>query len=254
MRDQAARLRSLARRLREAPRTGRPVSIVVAGGKGGVGRTVVALNLAVAYADLGLEVVLAEGPAVPAGLEVLTGAVHLPDALVLATGDAARPGMLPAAHPEGAGAGERNAGDIVVLDAGPGLSPAVIDAAARADVLLVVTSVEVTSIIGAYALLKEVVAAGGTPSMRCVVNGARSPREAEGAAAGLALAVSHFLRRTIDHAGTIPADPAVGASVAAQTPLLMHDSLSGAALSIRALADQLLRDVRVIAFGKVGMS
>jgi flagellar biosynthesis protein FlhG len=226
--------------------------MVVASGKGGVGRSVIALNLAVAFADLDLRVVLAETASSPAGLEILWGGAGMHQNLTILTGGASWLDLWDGAGAAGTAPGQEDAFDLMIVDAGPGLEPDVIDAAAQADVLLVVTSVEVTSIIGAYALIKEVVAAGGKPALRCVVNGAPAPRDAESAAAGLALAVSHFLRRTIEHVGTIPSDAAVRSSVAAQRPLLMHDGISGAALSVRALADQLQQDLRATVTGRVG--
>lgn len=245
MPDQATKLRSLVRSESDRDRGRRTGVIAVAGGKGGVGGSIVALNLAVAYAESGREVVLAETNRARGALELLAGSPDPHPRLRIVATD-----TLPAALREWSAPaqprGTRRPADIVVVDAGTGLGPDAVDAAMAADVLLVVTSTEVTSILGAYSLLKEVARAGGRAELRCVVNGAPSPREAEAAAAGLNTAAVHFLHRSVEYVGTIPADEAVRASVTAQRPLLLHDGVSGAALSVRALALRLLREIHAV--------
>src|SRR5271169_3419891 len=68
MPDQAERMRQIAERYR---RPLRPHVITVTSGKGGAGKSTVALNLAIAFCDLGKRVILLDADANLGGLDVM---------------------------------------------------------------------------------------------------------------------------------------------------------------------------------------
>jgi flagellar biosynthesis protein FlhG len=92
----------------------------------------------------------------------------------------------------------------------------------------------------AYAMMKTVWSLRADAVIRLVLNNVRSPREAEEAGGKLAIAVRHFLHRELQVLGSIPSDPAVPKAVVRQQPLVRAFPRSPAALSLQALAFQLL--------------
>ena len=73
MHDQATRMRQIAGAYAQATRAPRPYVITVTSGKGGVGKSTLALNTALLLADLGLKVVLLDADANLAALDIMAG-------------------------------------------------------------------------------------------------------------------------------------------------------------------------------------
>lgn len=205
MPDQANRLRELVRRA-SIPRTvaSRTRLIVVSGGKGGVGTTTVAANLAIALAQAGRAVALvdadADGGCIAAMcrieeratiVDVLSGRTTLADALVDCP-----PGVAVLAGAWGVdltatcspAAVERFTAQLQDLD--PRASLAVIDAGngthslARqlwqaADQVLLVTGPELVSVLSSYAVIKTL--SGGDSARRISTLVNRSPSQSAAA-------------------------------------------------------------------------
>src|SRR5512135_1637254 len=73
MHDQATRLRQIAVKYREEALAAHPYVLTVTSGKGGVGKSTIALNMAIALADLGKRVLLLDADANLGGLDVMLG-------------------------------------------------------------------------------------------------------------------------------------------------------------------------------------
>ncbi len=193
--------------------------VAVGGGKGGVGKSVVATNLAVALAELGQDVVLVDVDFGAANAHTLLG-VDRPGAglgavlsgdgtsigsilvdtgvrgLRLAAGIGAVPGSANFNH------GQKQrllreirsiTADVVVLDVGAGISFNSVDFFLLADVHLVVLTPQMTSIQNAYSFLK---AAVHRQIRRSIMAGSSAQGLADELAAAETEAVSHWLRRT----------------------------------------------------------
>ncbi len=267
--DQAHDLRRLVRLASDAapPETGRPRLVAVAGGKGGVGTTTIAMNLAVALALCRRPAVLVDadpdGPDVaalcrlreratiadvvaagqtvadslvdgPAGVRVLPGA---PDYERLA-------GAWPAAHQRLVGQLRRLAPptEIVVLDAGDRSGRFAEDLRRTADAVLLVSTPDTAAVIDAYAALKALLVACGGPPVGLVVNMARTTEAAEATHARLVRACRRFLGCSLAMAGRVPLDPAVPAAAKAGVPLAMAAPRSRAAIEIRRIAADVLKN------------
>jgi len=164
------------------PRPTVPRIIAVAGGKGGVGKSTIALNLAAALARLGHRVTLIDADLGAANLHTMLGVVNPTSGLGdfldhrVETLDALKtPVLLPTltlvagtSRPGAANLGKldklrmlsaiaRLDADCVVLDVGAGASFNVVDFVAAADHKLLVLTPQLPSLHNAYALLKACV-------------------------------------------------------------------------------------------------
>jgi MinD-like ATPase involved in chromosome partitioning or flagellar assembly len=222
--------------------------IAVTGGKGGVGKTLVAVNLALTLTRLGHETLLvdldpglgnvdvhlrlaapfdvehlAEGACAPRDavvdgpgrLRVLLGRSGSPR---LAAGDRDYLGRAL----DGVARAARGA-DVVVCDTGAGIGPAVLDVVARARLALAVTTPDPAAVTDAYALCK-VLLQRGVPLPRLVVNRAGSPAQARAVAERLGAVCQQFLRQPLLLLGSLAADPALERSVAEQRPAALRAS------------------------------
>jgi flagellar biosynthesis protein FlhG len=260
MRDQAASMRALAR---TAVRNGRhrPHVLTVTSGKGGVGKSTIALNLAVVMGTMGRPTLLVDADAnlgsadLALGLaptrrlgDVLRGACDVQDALLRPfSGMALLPGSSGEAdYPMLSGEDQRRLIDelqdldespeLVVIDTGAGLSPEVIGYAELADTVLVVTRVEPTAVLDAYAMIKVLLAGKPDARVQLLVNGVRSPEDADQTAQKLQAALRHFVRYELEYAGFVPEDPEVVRALERRRPVVEAYPGAASTLSLKALA------------------
>lgn len=265
MLDQATRLREIADQYCHRPDAMRPYTIAVASGKGGVGKSTVALNVAVLLAANGATTLLLDADENLGNLDVMTGVApkhrlgavlsgerDVQDVLVPLT---ERLALLPA----DSGSTDyrqmtieqqrtllNDIADLeqrfeyVVIDTAAGLGTDVIGFAVRSDEAIIVTTPEPTAVMDAYALIKVVTAADAMVPLKVVVNHAHSAGEAEETARKLQTAVRHFLKRHVHYLGSIPADPHIGKAVVQQTPVVNAFPLCSAARSLGELTQTLM--------------
>lgn len=158
-----------------------PRIVTVAGGKGGVGKSTVAANLALAIGRLGHRVALVDADFGAANLHTMFGVLHpqttLADFLdhrIDALDQAARPvantvELVPGTSRPGAAnldarakvrlirAIARLPADTIIVDVGAGASFTIVDLIATADIKLFVLNPQLPSLHNAYALLKALV-------------------------------------------------------------------------------------------------
>ena len=239
--------------------------IGIASGKGGVGKTWLAITLAQALAQAGARVLLVDGDFglanadVQLGLQpgldlahVLAGQAGLAQAAVR---HAAGFHVLPGRSGSGALAALDAAGlarllallaearaqwPLVLLDLGAGLDPALRRLAAAADTLLVLATNEPTSLTDAYAVLKLHRRDAPGADARLVVNQAGTQASGEATWATLNRACETFLGAGLPLAGVVRRDARVPESIRRQTPLLTRHPGSAAAADVAALARGLL--------------
>lgn len=271
MEDQASRLRKLVAEMRGGRAGGRltealvPTRVIaVTSGKGGVGKTNVTTNLALALAqrkqrvlildaDLGLaNVDIAMGILPRFNLaHVLHGVKTLEDIVeigplgvaVIASGsgiselanleDAARVKLLEAL------AGLKSRYDFLLIDTSAGLNRNVLGFVLAADEVLVVTTPEPTAMLDAYSMIKVVFQENPRAAVRLIVNMVRDEVEAREVSDKLVVLAHRFLGAAISPLGHVVRDGRVTEAVREQTPLLQLYPGAAASRCIQALAAQL---------------
>ena len=226
------------------PRFASPRLTAIASGKGGTGKTVIAVQLAQSLAAMGERVLLCDADfalsntAVQLGLEqegdfagVLSGACALSDAVVPVFGGAdARSGFDLLAPPAGYGANAGSKGasrliavvraarnyDRVLLDLSAGVDAAVMTLAASSDETILVLTPDPASLTDAYAFAKLLLRASPSAPPEFVVNLAASDAEARRTCDAFAATCRAFLEIVPKPLGLIPRDGRVTDAVRAQ--------------------------------------
>ncbi len=268
MHDQADELRQLVREslLGDCPASAAPRLLVVHGGKGGVGTTTVAVNLALAMGKSGSRAILIDADLARGDVAAhcqLSGSGSLDDVLsgrhsiheVLQRGPLGLQ-ILPgrgadalmeyhqAAHERlltELGRLHRHA-DILVLDAGSGRTPFVRRCWQAADAVLLVTTPETAVIMESYSAIK-VLAADHAERVNLLVNFSRSEEAATEVHARIDQACRRFLGSDTQFAGSLPGDPHVPAAIACGVPLLVRTPDSPAAAAVDLLAMRMLQNI-----------
>ncbi len=236
-------------------------TLAVTSGKGGVGKSCIAVNLAVSMARRGRSTLLVDadfglgnsalllGCGVEHTIEdVLRGtcraaeaAVGGPEGLVLLPASA---GGVSMGWDLGVGAGDIGADlsafeaefECVIIDTGAGLVPKTVDAAVAAQRMLLVATPEPTAIADAYATMKALLAERSDAAVHLLVNMADSAAEGDELQEKFAELAERFLGAKIDNRGYIPLDRYVREAAKRQVPFAQMNPPSPAAESIEHLA------------------
>jgi flagellar biosynthesis protein FlhG len=237
----------------------------ITSGKGGVGKTCLAVNLAFALTHQGKRILLVDGDLGLANVDVLLGLqvkANLRDILdrgadPLETVVYVHPslGVLPASSgvPEMANLGPADQDvlgemlktvavdfDLVLVDTGAGLGPAVLWFNTLSDYSLVVMTPDPTSLTDAYALIKVLAQHYQRRHFLVVVNNVRNESEASQTFATLAQAAARFLDLQLDYLGAVPTDAAVKRALRTQAPFLEQSPESRASEGVKTIAERML--------------
>jgi flagellar biosynthesis protein FlhG len=243
----------------------RPVrTIAVTGGKGGVGKTNVSVNLGVAAAEMGqkvmlldadlglanidvvlglhpeydlshvmrgertLDEILVEGPA---GLQVVPGASGLQSLAELS----------PAEHTGLIRAFSELAADteLLIVDTAAGISDTVLSFSRAAHEVVVVVCDEPASITDAYAIIKLLNRDYGHQRFRVLANMVRSAQEGRELFNKMCRVTDRYLDVTLGFMGAIPFDESLRKAVRTQKPVVQAFPRSRAAQVFRSLAKKI---------------
>lgn len=240
--------------------------IAIASGKGGVGKTWLAITLTQALSAAGRKALLFDGDLGLANVDVQLGLNPRADLSRALAGQEALDNVLQEVEATGfhVAAGRSGSGglaalsagqldslgrgvarlaesyDKVVMDLGAGIDATVRTLAGYAATSLVVTTDEPTALTDAYAYIKVIRQHRPDADLRVVVNMAASQREGERTHTTLRKACESFLGFNPPLAGVIREDSRVREAIRSQKPLLTRSPNSEAAVDVTSLAEQLL--------------
>lgn len=272
MNDQALRLREIAGSgfLKTAYRKDKKRQakcIAVTSGKGGVGKSNIALNMALSLSKSGLKTLLLDADLNLGNLDILLGKSpesnllnmfvdKLPIERVIHKG------------PEGLHilsgcSGNReltgienifkdfiidslikveNNYDYIIIDTAAGIDHYVIDFLIGADEVVVVVNSEPTSILDSYALIKVLTAKGVYGNIKILVNRVSSLNEAREVFKKIGIAVKKFLCYKVRYLGYLPDDKHVVKAVKVQTPFIISNPESQVSRIMKQISREIVID------------
>ena len=262
MPDQAESLRRLVEDVTpKIPHHARRIAFL--SGKGGVGKTSIAVNVALAFARMGRSTVLVDCDLGLANVDILLGVQpsRTLDSLLTAGGDVRKAllnlpsglWLLPGANSivprQGVKSGRLeqvlkkldDKAEFIVMDGGAGIDEGVQYVAKLSDEVVIIASPESASALNAYRLLKVILKQSPHPAIRLIVNRARNDAAARRVAAGLLSAAREFLLTDPEYVGWVPIDPVVEQSVRERTPFVEKFPGSLPARAVVALAHKLVQ-------------
>lgn len=238
--------------------------ITVTSGKGGVGKTNVTINLALALSRMGLRIAILDVDFGLANIDVLFGIVPKYTLLDLIHDEKSIFEVLTDGPDNikflsgGSGVEELirldrkqlrkfvanislldKLFDVILIDTGAGLSQNVMSFIMAADEVILVTTPEPTAITDAYALVKMVSRRDRKKQIKILVNKAENVKEADEIANKLIVVSEKFLSLKLLKLGYILYDDTVTKSVKVQKPFSLYSPKCQAAKNITEIAEKL---------------
>jgi flagellar biosynthesis protein FlhG len=278
MEDQAEKLREIMRHeksgtrknsSRENESPGRERSktriIAVASGKGGVGKTNVSVNMALAYARLGKKVVVMDADLGLANVnvmlrmnprynlyhvirkqktmkEIMTETDYGISIVAGASGFSKIANLTEEERQYLIEEMETlSNADIIIIDTSAGVSSNVLDFIAAADDAVIITTPEPTAITDAYGIIKIIATEYEELNLglKLVVNKVKSAGDAKKVADRMTTIAGQFLNLKVDYLGFIYDDPLVPQAVLKQKPFMSIDPKGKASLCVQHIVGKL---------------
>lgn len=273
MTDQAEDLKTLMKNknssdkavLSDLPPKRKSRIIAVTSGKGGVGKTNISTNMAIAYAKMGKNVIVIDADLGLANVNVMMNIIpkfnlyhvmkkqkKMSDIIIDTEYGikfvAGASGFSKIANMEEA---ERSdfikelytlaEADIIIIDTSAGVSKNVLSFVAAADEVVIVTTSEPTAITDAYGIIKIIATEveNYDLNLKMVVNRVNSALEGKKIAERMIQIVAQFLNLKVEYLGFIYNDPAVEQAVLKQKPFFISAPKSKAASCLRHIVAKL---------------
>lgn len=277
MEDQAEKLREIMKGQGEAGSAdgigvgenrsvkGKTKIIAVASGKGGVGKTNLSINLAIAYARLGKKVIVLDADLGLANVNVILGVIpkynlyhvirkqkSMKDIIldtdygiqiVAGASGFSRIANLTEEERKGFISEMKELGqaDIIIIDTSAGVGQNVLDFVEAADETIIVTTPEPTAITDAYGIIKIISTEVEDFDMglKLIVNRVSSVVEAKKVSQRVINITSQFLNIKVDYLGFVFDDPGVSLAVKKQQPFSIADPRGKAASCVQTMVNRL---------------
>jgi flagellar biosynthesis protein FlhG len=266
--DQAQQLRNVMKMNNSAQK---PLAriITVTSGKGGVGKSNIAINLACQFKKMGKKVLILDADFGLANIEIMFGTVprhNLCDLIYQgkSISDIITWGPMEIGFISGGSgiAGMSNLGkeysnyiiqnlskldsiaDIIIVDTGAGISDAVLDFLVAGSEILLVSTSEPTAIADAYSLLKALNRhprfSRDDSKIDVIANKVSSEEEGEAVYNKISTVVSRYLKLSVSYLGAVPQDKHLEESVMKQTPVSIQNPNAKSAMAFEKMAYSLM--------------
>lgn len=273
MRDQAEKLRKLINKKNKEIKVGRSARVIaITSGKGGVGKSNIALNLALDFIKANKRVIIIDADMGLANIEILLGVVPKYNLLDVIEGNKIITEIITEVDgglkfiSGGSGVnGINNLSkdrlnyftqnlslldkmfDIIIIDTGAGIADSVMKFLSIADDIILVTTPEPTSITDAYALLK--IFSNGCMSdenseIGLLVNKVNKDNEGLLIYDKINKVTDKFLNLKLNYLGVLPYDQSLGKAVIRQTPFLVDNPKSNISKHLNDITSKILGEVK----------
>jgi len=220
--------------------------LTITSGKGGVGKTNITVNLAVALSDMGYRVVVIDADLGLSNIDVMLGIMPKYTLLDVIKNEKSIIEILSKGPKNvkfisgGSGAEELvrlNANeleifikniamldkiaDIILIDTGAGITDSVLRFVMAANDVILVTTPEPTAMSDAYALIKAIGTRDDKKRINLIINKSESAIEAQTVTQKLNAVASKFLKIKLNFLGYLSNDPIVSKAVKQQNPFLI---------------------------------
>lgn len=263
--DQAEQLREIMRNGGTGSSEKKTRVIAVSSGKGGVGKTNMSINLAIAYAQLGKKVIVMDADLGLANVNVALGIIpkynlyHLirkqkkmKDILLdtnygiqIVAGASGFSKIANLSDEERndfiVELSELSTADVIIIDTSAGVSNNVLSFIAAADEALIITTPEPTAITDAYGIIKIIATEIDNMNLglKLIVNRVKSVTEGKKVAERVISIAGQFLNLKVDYLGYIYDDPTVSNAVIKQKPFMASDPGCKASICVKHIVSRL---------------
>ena len=266
--DQATGLRNVVK-MQHASQPSQARVLTVTSGKGGVGKSNTAVNLAVQLSKLGKKVIIFDADIGLANVEVMFGAIpkyNLSDVLYkgMSMSDVITKGPMDIGFISGGSGvvGLNNLtrdqivsvvqrlseldsmADIIIIDTGAGISDSVMEFVIASPEILLITTPEPSSLTDSYSLIKTLYRNLDFNYKETVINviANRVNSAADGQAVydKLSSVVSQFLNWNVNYLGLVPQDTNIEKAVRQQQVVSLYDPNAPSAQAFAKIAESLL--------------
>ncbi len=266
--DQAQQLRNI---IKNSNKPARPLAriITVTSGKGGVGKSNVAINLAIQFKRMGKRVIILDADFGLANIEIMFGTVPKhnlcdliyqgknikdiitwgPEGVGFISGGSGISGMYNLSRDYLVyiivNLAELDAiADIIIIDTGAGISDAVMEFLVASGEIILVTTPEPTSITDSYSLLKALNQSQRfskeDTKVKVVSNRVSSAEEGQQLFNKLNAVVARYLKLPLAYMGAIPQDQMLSRSVMQQSPVSIQYPNAKSVKAFESIATQLM--------------
>ena len=280
--DQAEQLRNI---IKASSQPQRPLArvITVTSGKGGVGKSNMAINLAVQFKKMGQRVIILDADFGLANIEIMFGAVpehNLYDLIYQGKNisEIITWGPMDVGFISG-GSGIAgmsnlskdyltyiirnlseldNMADVIIVDTGAGISDAVLEFLVASGEILLVTTPEPTSITDSYSLLKALNRhprySKDASQIKVIANKVQNSDEGKDLFEKLNSVVTRYLKIPITYLGMVPQDAQLSKAVMQQMPVSIQNPDSKSAQAYELIAAKLMNKEMNKSLTKRGMA
>jgi len=255
-----------AQNLRELVGKSQAIRVIsIASGKGGVGKSSMSVNLAVAMSRLGVRVLIVDADFGLANIDVMLGVTSKYDVSYVLRGEKSLSEIIQLGH-EGVrfisgGSGVNDlinmddmklakilAGivrldapiDLIIIDTGAGINENVLQLVVASTETIIITTPEPTAILDAYALVKTIVKRDASHPLHVLINKCESKKEALRVQEGFTEVVGKHLGKNINPLGLIVYDNSIPMSIKRQVPITVSDPNSPISREIDTIARTIL--------------
>jgi len=259
MYDQAQNLRELMGKSQDV----RVIS--VASGKGGVGKSSISVNLAITMSRLGVRVLILDADFGLANVDVMLGITTRLDLSYFLRGEKTLHEIIQLGH-EGVRFISGGSGvnelinmkedqlavllskivqidapiDLIIMDAGAGVSSTIMQVLLASSETIVVTTSEPTSVLDAYALVKTIVKRDSSHPLYVLANKCENKNEAQSVQSGFVTVCGRHLGKNINPLGLISYNHDFTTAIKRQVPITVSDPYSATSREIEAIARTIL--------------